>query len=264
MQPDAGSDDTALTAPSIDTSTPMRVPGSTVAIRGSTSGARIVVKTSAGDPVEQAALPTGGFCIDVPLNANGPTTLDVYALKDGLISPAAEIVVTQDPGAPQPASPLCLGAEVPQVTPENPGSGDCSDGKDNDGNGLVDACDPGCNMCVDDALGPNNSPFFVPTVAPGSYDLQICPCTADWFAFTVPAGGIVHAKATFDSSKVDFDMMLQTPNQAETNSTFRQAISNGTTGTEEINYTATNAGTFYLKVYPFASDGTGAYTLTIY
>jgi hypothetical protein len=148
--------------------------------------------------------------------------------------------------------------------PEDASHNDCSDGMDNDCNGLVDMCDPGCNMCVDDALGPNNSPFLVPMVSAGTYPLQICPCTADWFAFAVLQGDIIHVKATFNGSAIDIDLMLQTPTAAENNSPDYVAISNGTTSTEEITYTAAATGTYYLKVYPYDSSKSGAYTLTIY
>jgi len=224
----------------------------------------VVIKGGPGDPVVEPVLPSGGFCIDAPLLANGPTTLFVYALKDGIISPPAMVTVTQDASAAIPQSPMCQGMEQATCTPEAPSSSDCSDGKDNDCNGLVDECDPGCNMCQDDALGPNSTPFFVPEIAVGGYSLQICPCAPDWFSFTVNAGDIIHTKITFDTTVVDLDMMLQTPKQAESNDTANLAISEGTTNTEEITYTATTAGTYYIKVYPYSANGFGPYHLTIY
>jgi hypothetical protein len=252
-----------LDMPAIDPGVPMRTPNGTIAIRGSTNGARVVVKGGTGDPIVQAALPTGGFCIDVPL-ASGSQDLYVYALKDGLISAPVQLTVTEDASAPIPNDAHCLGMEQPVCVSESASQADCSDGKDNDCNGLVDMCDPGCNMCVDDALGPNNSPFLVPMISAGTYQLQICPCTADWFAFGVQAGEIIHVKATFNTSVMDLDMMLQTPAAAENNSASNVAISNGTTNTEEITYTAASTGTYYLKVYPYDTSKSGAYTLTIY
>jgi hypothetical protein len=182
-KPDAALPNTdMLDMPAIDPGVPMRTPKGTVAVRGSTNGAHIVVKGGTGDPVVQAALPTGGFCVDVPLTA-GSQDLEVIALKDGQISPATKITVVQDPTAPAPSDAECLGMEQPTCVSESTSGADCSDGIDNDCNGLVDMCDPGCNQCVDDAFGPNNSPFLVPMVSAGTYSMQICPCTDDWFAF---------------------------------------------------------------------------------
>ena len=47
-------------------------------------------------------------------------------------------------------------------------------------------------------------------------------------------------------------------------STDNVAISQTTTGTEEITYTSTTGGTYYLKVYPYDTTKSGSYTLTIY
>jgi hypothetical protein len=252
-----------LDKPAIDPGEPTSTPNTTVAVRGTTDGSRIVVKGGPGDPVVMSALPTGGFCVDSPL-MSGANALTVYALKDGLISPPAMLTVTQDAAAPIPANAVCGGMEQPMCVPEDGNHGDCADGKDNDCNGLTDSCDPGCNGCVDDALAPNNTPFFVPMVAAGTYNLELCPCAPDYFAFTVAPGGVVHAVATFDSATIDIDMMLQVPADAESMSTTNVAVSETTTSTEMIDYTSTAGGTYYLKVYPYDSSKFGAYTLTIY
>src|SRR5439155_21886824 len=142
-----------------------------------------LVKGGSSDPIVKAVLPSGGFCVDSPLAATGPTPLTAFALKDGVISPPVTLMVTKDAAAPIPASPTCLGMEMPVCTTEDTASGNCSDGMDNDCDGYTDACDPSCNGCVDDALGPNWVPFFVPMVTAGTYSLQLCPCRNDWFAF---------------------------------------------------------------------------------
>src|ERR1051326_2142638 len=101
-KPDAGTPtNEMLEMPSIDPGVPMQTPNGTIAIRGSTNGARVIVKGGVGDPVVQAALPTGGFCLDVPL-ASGSQDLYVYALKDGLVSAPAKVTVTENASAPQP------------------------------------------------------------------------------------------------------------------------------------------------------------------
>jgi hypothetical protein len=263
-KPDAMQMEVTLDKPAIDTDTPTSTPNGTVAVRGTTNGSRIVVKGGAGDPSVAAALPNGGFCVDATL-AGGANTLSVFALKDGLISAPATLTVTMDSAAPIPSNPMCLGMEMPMCVPEDGSHGDCANGKDDDCNGLTDACDPGCNLCVDDALEPNNQPFFVPMVAAGTYDLSLCPCTDDYFAFTAAnAGDTIHVKATFDPATIDIDMKLQTTMAAEQGLPDNVAISQTTTGIEEITYMAAAAGTYYLKIYPYDTTKSGSYTLTIY
>jgi hypothetical protein len=253
-----------LAAVALDPAIPTSTPNDTVAMRGTTDGAQVLVKGGPGSPVIQAVLPTGNFCADAMLMTSGPTTLTAFALKDGLVSAPTTILVTKDPAAPQPANATCLGTEMPTCTPEDPAAGNCSDGKDNDCDGFVDQCDPSCNGCMDDALEPNNDPFYVPMVAAGSYQLQICPCRSDWFAFTaVNSGDVIHVKITFNTANIDLDMLLQAPSDAEMGSTNHVAISAGTTNTEEINWTSTMAGTYYLKVYPYSGNN-APYTLTVY
>lgn len=255
-----------LEAPDIDTTVPMTTPNDTVAIRGMTVGNRVVVKGSSGDPVVRATLPTGGFCVDAPLADSGPTLLNVFALKDGAISPARTIEVTKDPAAPIPSSPQCLGMEEPQCVDETVAANTCGNGKDDNCNGYTDACDTTCNGCMEDALGPNWQPFFVPMVPAGTYMMSICPCRDDWFAFEVNQGDVVHAKATFMTSVIDLDMKLQKAADAEMNVTTSVASSTTVTGTEEVNYTvpAGGAGLYYLKVYAYKKEDFGSYTLTIY
>ena len=86
-KPDAAVNQEMLLAPQIDTAVPMETPNDTVAVRGTTSGARIVVKGGPGDPVVKSVLPSGSFCADVTLNPTGPTPLTAYALDNGQISP---------------------------------------------------------------------------------------------------------------------------------------------------------------------------------
>jgi hypothetical protein len=267
-RPDHGKADAGveemLSAPSIDTSVPTTTPNDTVAIRGSTDGSRVVVKGNTGDPIVASTLPTGGYCVDVPLLPSGPTQLNVFALKDGLLSPAALVTVTKDPAAPIPASPMCQGMEQPTCVMEDAASNNCANGKDDNCNGFTDQCDTTCNGCVEDALGPNWTPFFVPMVAAGAYDMAICPCRDDWFAFQAAASDIIHVKATFNTAEIDLDMKLQTAANAEANSTDSVASSVTTTATEEINYTVTTAGLYYLKIYSYKKDDFGKYKMTIY
>ena len=258
-KPDAGTMGNELLAPVIEV--PASTPNGTVAVRGTTTGSRIVVKGGPGEPAVRAVLPSGGFCLDATLNDTGPTEFLAYALKDGELSPGTPFEVTKDPQAPIPQGAMCLGMEMPVCVAEAPSA--CTNDKDDDCNGFTDECDPGCNGCVDDALGPNWEPFYVPMIAPGSYNLRMCPCRIDWFAFQVNAGEIVHVRATFVSANIDIDMRLQTVAAAEDGLSTAVATSATTTGIEEINWTATTAGMYYLKVYRYRGDNQ-PYTLRIY
>jgi len=262
-KPDAGVQ-AALEAPSIDSATAMTTPYDTVAVRGTTNGSRVVVKGTNGDPVFASVLPSGMFCVDATIDATGPTLLNVFALKDGLISPATTITVTKDAAAPIPQAPMCAGQETPTCVDETTAAGTCTNGKDDNCNGYTDMCDTTCNGCMEDALGPNWAPFFVPQVPPGTYPMSICPCRDDWFAFPLNMNEVVHVKATFTTTVVDIDMKLFKAADAEANSTTSVASSVTTTGTEEITYTATAAGLYYLKIYAYKKDDFGPYTFTIY
>ncbi|MBA3397669.1 MAG: PPC domain-containing protein [Deltaproteobacteria bacterium] len=260
---DAGTGTTTLDPPAI-VETPLTTPRGTVAVRGTTDGARVVVKGGPGDPVVAPVLPTGGFCIDAPLEATGPTSFTVYALKNGLVSPSTEITVTKDSAAPIPSMPQCLGMEQPVCVAEDTASNNCTNDKDDNCNGYTDECEPTCNGCVDDGFGPNWVPFFVPMIADGTYPLQICPCRDDWFAFNLVQGRSLRVRVTFTSTALDLDIKLQTPAAAESNSTVSVARSATTTGIEEFTYVAAATGTYYLKIYSFRDGGTGKYTLTIF
>ena len=261
--PDAGVETNELSAPNLD-AIPISTSLDTIAIRGNTAGASIVVTGADGDPVVRSVLPSGAFCADVPLAATGETSLLVFALKDGVISPGVRVNVTRDANAPIPDSPRCLGMEQPYCVAEDTTSGNCGNGTDDNCNGFSDECETGCNGCQDDGFGPNSTPFLVPMVAKGTYQLQICPCHSDYFAFAVAQGQTIHVKATFNTANVDLDMRLQVPKAAEDNTTASVATSVGTTGTEEITWPATAGGVYYLHVYPFQNNQSGAYTLTIF
>jgi hypothetical protein len=263
-KPDAGVTAEGLEAPMIET-LPMMTPNDTIAIRGTTNGLRVISKGGPGEPVLKPVLPTGGFCLDVPINDTGPTLINTFALRDGLISPATTIEVTRDPAAPIPSNAKCLGQEMPVCVAEDTASSNCANDKDEDCDGFTDECDPGCNGCVEDGFGPNWEPFYVPMVAPGVYaNLQLCPCRVDWYAFQAVMGRAVHVKATFTQTEIDIDMILQAPAAAQDGSTVSLASSKTTTSIEEINWVATGSGIVYLKVYPYRDGATDKYTLQVY
>ncbi len=263
-KPDAAVIAQGLLAPELE-AIPTTTPNDTIAIRGSTNGIRVVVKGGPGDPAFRPVLPTGSFCVDVPILDSGPTLLSTFALKDGLISPATTIEVTRDLAAPIPANSKCLGQEAPVCSAEDTATSNCANDKDEDCDGYTDECDPGCNGCADDGFGPNWEPFFVPMVAPGVYpNLKLCPCRVDWYAFQATTGRAVHVKATFSTVDIDLDMILQVPAAAQDGQTTSVASSKTTTGIEEINWVATATGIYYLKVYPYRDGADGTYSLQVY
>jgi hypothetical protein len=253
---------TQLEAPRLAESVPTRTPLASVALRGRAGGSNVVVKGGLGTKVK-APLPSGDFCIDVPLAPNAASKLVITALGDGQVSPETLITVTQDPSFPAPPSPYCdppACKSGPCPTTETV----CDDGEDNDLNGWTDQCDLACSGCKDDFLAPNAAPANVPILAKGSYDLMLCPCHDDWFSFQLAANGKVDVKATFASSAINLDLKLFRAEDAEDGGYKSKApvkTAAGELGSESIYYIATKAGTYYLWVYPRAPKQSGSYKL---
>ena len=259
MNPDGGT--STLLKPQV--SAPESTPLSTVAIRGSADGgSRIVIKNvDAEQSSVNPLLPGGEFCVDAPIADGASVTFELYSVaEDGNISPPATVDVAQDPGAPPPADPTCTdGGECAAEE-------DCGNDVDDDCNGFRDECDSQCNGCADDYLEPNDTPFSVPMVPPDTYEgLKVCPCREDWYAFLVGEGGVIHAKASFTHDEVDIDMKLYKAEDAEMHNDTTVAQSVTTMDQEEVNYTSTGPGMYYLRVYAFRQEeGQGTYSLTVY
>jgi hypothetical protein len=255
--PDAG--EPTIDSPQVDA--PAETPLGSVALRGSTSDATRVVVKQSGSTASQVAslLPGGNFCIDAPLAASGPTHFEVYAVaEDGRISAPTEVAVTQNPSALEPEQATCTEGDC--ATAEI-----CDNQQDDDCDGLEDACDPGCNGCTDDFLEPNDTPFGVPILASGSYhELQICPCRDDWYALSLGEGERVDATIQFVASAIDIDLKLFKAADAEQDDGAPVAQSAGIESSEEIDYTATTAGVYYLRVYAYqAEEANGSYALEL-
>lgn len=258
-QIDAGTT-AALPAPEVEVVP--RTPDNTVAVRGTTEGTRIVISNDATDPVVASVLPGGSYCKDVNLVANEPNALSVYALGgDGRVSAAANVEVVHDPEATRPADATCSGGSSDCLEEEI-----CDSGRDDNCNGKVDFCDLSCSGCVPDSFSPNHEPVNVPKLQPGSYDLRICPCHDDWFAFSVAAGDTIHVVAEFVHDDIDLDLSLH-PAGPEGNGA-GPAVDESTTNTnrEEIEYLVEQAGLYYLRAFAFpeSAQGSGDYTLTIF
>jgi hypothetical protein len=242
---------------------PETTPLTTVAARGATEGTRIA---SVGSPVGTqvtVVLPGGTFCQDTPLRTDGPTELRYYAVAgDGRVSEAAPYTVTYDPSAPQPANGNCTGDTSDCKDAEECGSNDV----DEDCNGWADQCDLACSECQDDAYEPNDLPINVPTLNPGTYEMKLCPCRDDWYAFAANMDDRIHAVVNFTHADIDIDakLFLSGPDGQGTAGD-PVASSATTTDTETIDYTATMPGTYFLRVYPVRDEDnpSGSYSITL-
>ena len=242
---------------------PATTPLTTVAARGITEGTRVVALGSPGGTQVTVVLPGGTFCQDTPLKTDGPTDLRYYAMTgDGRVSEAAPFQVTHDPAAPPPAMANCTGDTTECKDAEECGSNDV----DEDCNGWADQCDLVCSECQDDAFEPNDLPVNVPTITADTYDMKLCPCRDDWYAFAAAMDDRIHATINFTHADIDIDakLFLSGPDGQGTAGD-PVASSATTTDTETIDYTATMPGTYFLRVYPFRDEDkpAGDYTITV-
>lgn len=240
---------------------PKVTPNGTVAIRGSSEGSRIVIQGGADGTNIVAVLPGGAFCSDVALNSGEPTPITVYSVGDGLLSTPLDFVITRDATAPAPPMPTCSGS-----TPVDCNVAEiCTNEVEDNCDGAIDLCDSECNDCVNDAFEPNGVPLNVPLVAEGSYELTICPCGEDWFAFERNTGQRISVTADFVHDTIDIDMRLYKASP-EGGQGDIVASSVTTTSQERIDEVVDETTLYLLRVYPFGSTGntkSGPYTLTI-
>src|SRR5689334_1141467 len=59
---------------------PSTTPLTTVAVKGSTEGSRVVTQGAASGTIVTVVLPGGSFCQDAPIDTEEPTELKVYAM----------------------------------------------------------------------------------------------------------------------------------------------------------------------------------------
>lgn len=237
---------------------PEVTPEATAPIEGMTGAERIVVQGSPTGTLITTVLPGGQFCSDVELAPEGETLLKVYAASNGLLSPPTEVAVTRDPAAPRPAKWNCGDMDYkPCEAVET-----CGNEADDDCNGYADECDLACSGCVDDAFEPNNEAVNVPLIQPGSYDLKICPCRDDWFAFQKQEGRIV-VNALFSHAEIDIDMRLYRVTEGG-GSGEMVASSASSDDDESIDFTVDMPGTYYVRIYAFSpGKPQGSYTLEV-
>ena len=245
-------------APPVLDPIPDTTPLSTVAVRGSTNGTRIVAQNTAIGSVLASVLPGGSFCLDASLHSDGtPTEMKLYSIGgDGRISEPVDVVSSRDPGAPEPSDPTCSASgEIDCTGAENCNNGDVDD----DCNGLADACDNACNGCIEDLFEPNDVPIDVPMIQAGGHTLQICPCRNDWFAYTRNVGQRIAVTATFNGAAIDIDLRLHraAPGGAGTDGVVASSLT--VSNTETIDFTVDMAGVYYLEIFSPSGDQTGSY-----
>lgn len=238
---------------------PSATPNTTVAIRGTSNGKRVVIQGGASGTSISSVLPGGSFCEDILLKPSEATTLTIFAMGDGLLSVATKIVVTHDATSPAPSSPTCGGTSLPDCDlPEI-----CDNEKDDNCDGWIDHCDRECNQCQDDNFEPNDFAMNVPLIAKGSYALTICPCRDDWFAFERKAGQRIKVTADFNHASLPINLRLfkATPSGGQ-GDFLGGSFSN--TNQEVINKTVDESTLYLVRVYAFGSDEqSGPYQLTI-
>jgi hypothetical protein len=244
-------------------SVPSVTPREKVALRGVTEGARVVAQGSPSGTVVTAVLPGGSFCQDVAIKDTGTTTLLLYAIGgDGRVSEPREIRVERDFEAPQPANATCSGSEDP---PPCAAEEICNSGVDDDCNGFEGDCDQACNGCVDDIFEPNDFPFTVPQIAPGTYQLQLCPCRDDWFAFHKSRNQRIRVTTTFSHAQMNLNMRLYRAGPGGNGTGDFLVGSFTTTNQEDIDYLVDVSGAYYLHIYALGTENRqGPYTLRIY
>ena len=145
----------------------------------------------------------------------------------------------------------------------------CGNSTDDDCNGWEDICDLSCSGCTDDIYEPNDIPVNVPSLVPDTYNLRLCHCRDDWFAFNVGPGDTVHALVTFLNSNIDIDLHLYLSGQDGAGIVEPPVASSlGSDDNEEINWTVPEGmgGTYFLRIFPYngaAEPKMGDYTLIL-
>lgn len=262
-KPDTGVTPEPLEAPRLQ-AYPATTPLRTVALRGNVKATSLVVKGGATGTLVEIPLPSGDFCVDVPLPEGGTANLELTGLADGKISPPATATVTHAPGAPEPVDPYCTppacgGGPCPEAET------DCYDGDDNDFDGWTDFCDLDCSNCTDDPYEPNDFPANVPSLPAGTYPLITCPCHDDWFAFYREQGKGLRVSLSRTEGRTT--MKLFRAEDAEgggykSNTPVKYGTLSSSTVT--LDYTADESGWYYLYLYSVDAQKLTSYRLTVY
>ena len=101
--------------------------------------------------------------------------------------------------------------------------------------------------CTDDQYGTVSTPNFTrqdaANINTGSYQLQLCEDTEDWYEFSLGSGDNVQANIELQNRLGNIDLELHDSSGVVVASTTDE-------NTEEIDYTATSSDTYQLRVLP--------------
>ncbi|MEM9195603.1 MAG: PPC domain-containing protein, partial [Myxococcota bacterium] len=108
------------------------------------------------------------------------------------------------------------------------------------------------NCCVDDVNEDDDSIATARAIVGTDFDGTICPGDDDYVSLMVAGPSTIAADLVFDPAIGDLDFELYSPAGSVI------AFSRGMTGTESINHTVADPGTYTLRVFGF-SDAAGDY-----
>jgi hypothetical protein len=101
--------------------------------------------------------------------------------------------------------------------------------------------------CSEDSFGTASTPNFsqadAASISTGTYDLQLCESTEDWYEFSLGSGETVEANIELQNRLGNIDIELYDSGGV-------QMASATSDNTETIDFTASSAGTYYLRVFP--------------
>ncbi len=250
-RPDSGffPEDGGVTAPppppTVDP-LPATTPYPVVTLHGTAPDARRVVVQGGTNPAATTVSGPGDFCVDVPLGAAGVYDLSTRSINSaGLQSDPVEASIRYDPSASPTDVRLCNGEPASVCTSPPPES--CSNGVDDDCDGLADGSDPDCapGGCPRDAFEPNDSPDGLLLVATGRYDfLSICSGDEDWFPVSVRVGEQLVVRIFFVEAEGDSDLDVYA-----SDATTLLGQSASTADGEAVTVTASQNGNYYARVY---------------
>jgi len=110
-------------------------------------------------------------------------------------------------------------------------------------------------QCEDDMFEPDDSLESPRLLGDGSYKgLKICNGNEDYYGFNLNKGDRISLTVSYNTSEADVDIVLFDPNRKEV------AYSLGSTGTEEIEFTAEISGVYALYVFAW-DNGTATYQM---
>lgn len=114
---------------------------------------------------------------------------------------------------------------------------------------LVALAVTGTGTAVTDRFEPNDEFDTAATIEPDEYPgLEIGSDDRDFFALDLDAGAEVAVSIEFAHAEGDLDMTVYGPNRNEIGAS--SSLSDG----ESVGFTAREAGTYYVEVYPFGFD----------